>query len=55
MAHERDLARHMDGRNQNGQFFKLLNDASVGTLLAVDCKGFVLWHAGDLGPVQRGV
>lgn len=55
MAHQRDLAHHMDGQNQNGQFFKLLNDASVGMLLAIDCKGSVLWHAGDLQLVQNGV
>lgn len=55
MAHQRDLAHHMDGENQNDQFFKLLNDASVGMLLAIDCKGSVLRRAGDLELVQRGV
>ena len=55
MAHQRDLAHHMDGQNQNDQFFNLLNDSSVGMLLAIDCKSSILWHAGDLELVQRGV
>lgn len=55
MAHQRDLAHHMDGQNWNDQFFKLLNDATVGTLLSIDCKGSILWHAVDLQLVQRCV